>query len=285
MVEFRIWLNNFLAVTGINILKAAVILASGFLLARIATSATRIGLQRTPIERTTTTFVISIINVATYAVVVYFALNALVPNISAGLIAVLGSAALAVGLALKDSLGDFAGGIMIIFNKPFSEGDYIEVDGTEGTIRAIRLLHTVIYTSDNKKVVIGNGRISRSKIVNYSARPTRRVDMEFSCAYGSDVARAKGVLLDLAKSHPAVLSAPEPLVRLYKLGDSALIFRVRAWVNNKDYWTVWYDMQERVYERFGEEGIVIPYASVSVHLARDGEEAASEESRDEKEEG
>lgn len=266
MEEFKIWITGFLAGTGKSILIASVILTAGFLAVKIAARSARVALQRTPIERTTVSFIVSIINFSLYAVVIYFAAEALVPDVSAGLIAVLGSAALAVGLALKDSVGDFAGGVMIIFNKPFKEGDYIEVDGCEGTIRSIHLLYTVVYTSDNKKIVINNSRVASNRIINYSARPTRRVDLEFSAGYGSDIEKVKKVLADIAAENPLILDNPQPLIRLYRHGESALIFRFRVWVDNENYWTVWYDVNEKVYEKFKEEGIEIPFRNVTLHI-------------------
>lgn len=268
MENFEIWLNGFLAGTGKNIVTALVVLFVGLFLIKIISRVSKNSLQKTPLERTTVSFVISIINFALYAVLIYLVLSALIPNVSAGVIAILGSAALAVGLALKDSLSDFASGIMIIFNKPFKEGDYISVDGCEGTIRSIHLLHTVIYTGDNKKVVLNNSRVNGNQIINYSARPTRRVDLEFSAAYGSDLEKVKSVLSDAACSHPLVLKTPEPFVRLYQHGSSSLIFRCRVWVNNDDYWTVYYDLTETVYDRFNAEGIEIPFDNVTVHVER-----------------
>jgi len=269
MEKFRIWLEEFLKGSGKNILTAAVILFGGLFLIKIISRLTKNSLRKTPLERTTTSFIISIINFALYAVLIYFTAVTLFPELNAGVIAVLGSAALAVGLALKDSLSDFASGIMIIFNKPFKEGDYIQVDGCEGTIRAIHLLHTEIYTSDNKRIVINNSRVNSNSIINYSDRPTRRVDLTFSAAYGSDIDKVKSVLTEIARKHPLVLEEPAPLVRLAKHGDSALIFNFRVWVKNSDYWTVYYDMNEEVYKRFAEVGIEIPYSRITVDINKE----------------
>lgn len=267
MEGFKAWLNEFLSGTGLNILTAAVVLTLGLFVIKIVARVSKNSLQRTPLAKTTVTFVISIVHFILYAVLVYAVALILFPDLNAGVIAVLGSAALAVGLALKDSLSDFASGIMIIFNKPFKEGDYISVDGCEGTIKAIKLLHTEIYTSDNKKIVINNSRVNSNSVVNYSARPTRRVDLEFSVAYGSDIDVVKETLLKIASDHELILTTPEPLVRLYRHGDSGLIFRFRVWVNNDNYWSVYYDLNELVYKRFNELGIEIPYNRLTVDIA------------------
>lgn len=268
MESFKVWLNGFLAGSGKNILTALVVLFIGLFVIKIVSRVSKNSLQKTSLERTTISFVISIIHFALYAVLIYLVASILIPNVSAGLIAVLGSAALAIGLALKDSLSDFASGIMIIFNKPFKEGDYISVDDCEGTIRSIHLLHTVIYTGDNKKIVLNNSKVNGNRIINYSARPTRRVDLEFSAAYGSDINKVKQVLTDIAYNHPLVLKTPEPFVRLYQHAASSLVFRCRVWVNNSDYWTVYYDITESVYEKFNVEGIEIPFNNVTVHLEK-----------------
>ncbi len=268
MESFKSWLSEFLSGTGLNILTAAVVLFLGLFVIKVIARIGKNSLQKTPLAKTTVSFVISIIHFVLYAVLVYAVAVILFPKLNAGVIAVLGSAAIAVGLALKDSLSDFASGIMIIFNKPFKEGDYISVDGCEGTIRAIKLLHTEIYTSDNKKIVLNNSRVNSNAVINYSARPTRRVDLEFSVAYGSNIEEVKKALLDIAEKHEKILDEPTPLVRLYQHGSSGLIFRFRVWVNNADYWSVYYDINELVYNRFNELGIEIPYDRLTVDIAK-----------------
>lgn len=267
MEKFVKWLNDFLAGTGKNLFSAIVVLAIGLFIIKLVSRISKNSLEKTSMERTTVSFVVSIVNFSLYAVLFYFVLVTAFPNLGAGIIAILGSAALAVGLALKDSLSDFASGIMIIFNKPFKEGDYIGVDGVEGTIKAIHLLHTVLYTVDNKKVVINNSRVNSNKVINYSARPTRRVDMEFSAAYGSDLEEVKSAIGAVVNQHNKILKTPEPLIRLGTYGPSGLVFRCRVWVNNADYWTVYYDLNEKIYKEFSERGIVIPFDTVTVHIA------------------
>ena len=267
MEKFAAWFNDFIAGAGKNLLTAIVVLVIGLFVIKLVGRISKTALEKTSMERTTVSFSISIVNFALYAVLFYFVLVTAFPNLGAGIIAILGSAALAVGLALKDSLSDFASGIMIIFNKPFKEGDYISVDGTEGTIKAIHLLHTVIYTADNKKVVINNSKVNSNQVINYSARPTRRVDLEFCAAYGSDLETVKAAINEVVTKHPKILKKPEPLIRLGTYGQSGLIFRCRVWVNNADYWQVYYDLNEMIYKKFTEENIVIPYENITVHFA------------------
>lgn len=267
MDNFIDWLNEFLAGTGKNLFTAIVVLVIGLFIIKLVGKISKNSFERTSLERTTVSFIVSIVNFALYAVLFYFVLVTAFPNLGAGIIAILGSAALAVGLALKDSLSDFASGIMIIFNKPFKEGDFISVDGVEGTIKAIHLLHTVVYTADNKKVVINNSRVNSNKVINFSARPTRRVDLEFTTAYGSDIDKVKEAIFAVVDAHEKILKTPAPLIRLGQHGPSGLIFRCRVWVNNADYWDVYYDLNEKIYEKFRASGIVIPYETLTVHIA------------------
>ena len=269
MEEFSNRVVTFFSGTGKNILWALLVLFVGLLVIKIIGKISRNSLRKSTIERTTTSFIMAIIHFALYAVLFYLVLSTLMPDLSAAIIAILGSAALAVGLALKDSLSDFAGGIMIIFNKPFKEGDFVSVNGEEGTVKSIHLLFTELFSPDNKKIVIPNGKVNSNTIVNYSARPIRRVDLEFTTTYGSDLEKIKSVLTEVADSHPLVLKTPEPVIRLCQHGSSGLVFRFRVWVNNADYWTVYYDMNEMVYTRFNEEGITIPYTTLSVHVSKE----------------
>lgn len=261
------WLKNFLSGSGINILKAVVVLFFGLFIVKLVSRISKLSLQRTPMERTTITFIVSIMNFMLYLVLFYIIISLVFPTISAGLIAVLSSIALAIGLALKDSLSNFASGIVIIFNKPFKEGDFVSIGGEQGTIKSIGLLNTCLYSVDNKKVVLSNSAVVNNTIVNFTARPTRRVDLEFGVTYGADIDKVKSVLKDIVDNHNLLLKEPVPLIRLYKLGENGLVFRCRVWVNNADYWTVHYDLTERVYEAFMANGLNIPVTQLSVHIA------------------
>lgn len=260
------WLKNFFSGSGVNLLKSVVVLLFGLFIVKIVSRISKTSLQRTPLERTSITFIISIIKFVLYLVLFYFVISFIFPTVSAGLIAVLSSIALAIGLALKDSLSNFASGIVIIFNKPFKEGDYVTIGSDAGTIKSIGLLNTCLYSVDNKKIVIANSRVVNNTITNFSARPTRRIDLEFSAPYGSDLDIVKNILKTVVDNHNLILKEPEPLIRLYQHGENALIFRCRVWVNNSDYWSVYYDLMENVYNAFDANGIAIPFKQLSVHL-------------------
>lgn len=181
-------------------------------------------------------------------------------------IAILGAAGLAVGMALSGTLQNFAGGVMILIFRPFKVGDFIDAQGYTGTVNAIQIFNTILKTPDNKTVVIPNGGLSTSSMVNYSTEPTRRVDWTFGIAYGDDIDKAKEVLTILLMSNEKVLKDPAPFVELGELADSSVNFTVRAWVNAADYWAVHFYMLEQVYRKFAEEGLNIPFPQMDVHL-------------------
>ena len=181
-------------------------------------------------------------------------------------IAILGAAGLAVGLALSGTLQNFAGGVMILIFKPFKVGDVIEAQGFTGTVNAIQIFNTILKTPDNKTVIIPNGGLSTSSMVNYSTEPTRRVDWTFGIAYGDDIDKAKEVLSGLLSANEKVLKDPEPFIEIGELADSSVNFTVRAWVNAADYWVVHFYMLENVYRKFGEAGLNIPFPQMDIHL-------------------
>lgn len=181
-------------------------------------------------------------------------------------IAILAAAGLAVGMALSGTLQNFSGGVMILIFKPFKVGDYIEAQGYAGTVREIQIFNTILKTPDNKTIIIPNGGLSTSSMINYSTEATRRVDWTFGIAYGDDVDKAKEVLRELLKDHDKVLEDPAPFVELSELADSSVNFTVRAWVNAADYWAVHFFMLENVYRKFAEAGLNIPFPQMDVHV-------------------
>lgn len=184
----------------------------------------------------------------------------------AGIAALVASAGVAIGLALQGSLSNFAGGFIILLIRPFKVGDYIETTGYNGEVEQIGLFYTTLKTVDNKQVLIPNGVLSNGSLTNYSANPTRRVDLMFSVSYDSDVQHVKDVLTDIVHRHKLILSDPDPLVRMSAHGPSSIDFTVRAWCNTPDYWTVYFDLLEEVKVRFDKENISIPYPHMDLRL-------------------
>ncbi|MGP4845233.1 mechanosensitive ion channel family protein [Marinobacter sp. 1Y8] len=181
-------------------------------------------------------------------------------------IAVIGAAGLAIGLALQGSLGNFAGGVLILIFKPFKVGDTIEAQGFLGSVVEIQILYTIINTFDNRRIVIPNGDLSNSSLTNLSAYENRRCDMTFGIGYGDDIDKAKAICKRLIEEDPRSLKDPEPLIVVGALGDSSVDLIVRAWVKAGDLWPFYWDMHERVKKAFDAEGVSIPFPQRDIHV-------------------
>ncbi|GAB1309539.1 mechanosensitive ion channel [Urechidicola sp. KH5] len=184
-------------------------------------------------------------------------------------IAILGAAGLAVGMALSGTLQNFAGGVMILIFKPFKPGDYIDAQGHQGSVHEIQIFNTILKTPDNKTIIIPNGGLSTSAMVNYSAESTRRVDWTFGVAYGDDADKARSVISKLCEEDNRILKDPELFIGLSALADSSVNFAVRAWVKSEDYWGVFFEMNEKVYKTFDKEGLSIPFPQMDVHVHKE----------------
>lgn len=182
--------------------------------------------------------------------------------------AIIGSAGLAIGLAVKDNLANFAGGVMLLFNKPFKVGEYIEAQGLAGTVRSIGILYTTLTTSDNKTINIPNGPLSTGSITNISRQPTRRVNLTVAIEFGTDIEAFKKLLLEIAHAHPLILKDPAPFCRMTNIGDHGMEFTVRVWTANKNFWTVTFDLNEEICRQIEEKGFVIPFNQLSVHIEK-----------------
>lgn len=184
-------------------------------------------------------------------------------------VAILGAAGLAVGMALSGTLQNFAGGVMILIFKPFKVGHVITAQGYTGSVYEIQIFNTILKTPDNKHIIIPNGGLSNSSMVNFSKEETRRVDWTFGIGYGDDTDKAKAVLLNLIKADERILNDPEPFIAVSELADSSVNFAVRVWVNAADYWGVYFAMNESVYKTFDKEGLNIPYPQMDVHVSKE----------------
>ena len=176
------------------------------------------------------------------------------------------SCGVAIGLALQGSLSNFAGGLMLLIFKPFKEGDYIKTADNEGTVVSINVFYTVIKTTENQHITLPNGGLSNAAIVNYSAEETRRLDLTFGVAYGSDINKVRDILLQTAEDYDLVLEDPEPVAVLDKQNESSLDFILRCWTKRTDYWTARYFLNEEVTKKFAEEEIEIPFPQMDVHM-------------------
>lgn len=181
-------------------------------------------------------------------------------------IAVLGAAGLAIGLALQGTLQNFAGGVIILLLKPFKVGDYVTVSGESGTVKEIQIFNTFLKTPDAKIIIVPNGQAANSITTNFSAEEKRRVDFTFGVGYGDSTQKTKETLMELINADERILKDPEPFIAVSELGDSSVNFVVRVWVESANYWGVYFDMNENVYNKFNEVGLNIPFPQMDVHV-------------------
>ncbi|MBU0676064.1 MAG: mechanosensitive ion channel [Proteobacteria bacterium] len=182
------------------------------------------------------------------------------------LLTIVGAAGLAVGLALKDSLSNFASGVMIVIFRPFKVGDFISAGGVDGVVEEITIFNTIMKTPDNKKIIVPNSNVTGGVITNVSANPTRRVDMVFGIGYDDDIAKAKGIISKIISEDPRILKVPAPQIAVAELADSSVNIIVRPWVNSGDYWDVLFYLNEKVKTAFDREGVSIPYPQSDIHI-------------------
>lgn len=183
-------------------------------------------------------------------------------------IAIIGAVGFAIGMALSGTLQNFAGGVMILLFKPFKSGDFIDAQGYTGTVNEIQIFNTILKTPDNKTVIIPNGGLSTSAMVNFSTEPRRRVDFVFGIGYGDDVDKAKQVLLNLINNDSRILKDPKPFVAVKELADSSVNIVVRVWAEAANYWGIYFDLTENVYKTFDKEGLNIPFPQMDVHVQK-----------------
>jgi small conductance mechanosensitive channel len=222
-------------------------------------------MQARSLDPTLVTFLSNLTHAILLIAVILAALDTLGLPVTS-LLAVVGAAGLAVGLAMKDSLGNFAAGVMLVMFRPFSKGDFIEAAGVTGKVEEIRIFNTVLVTTDNKQVIIPNGQVAAGTITNYTAKDMRRVDLVFGVGYDDDLKVARDVLTRVCTSHPKVLPEPAFNIFVLNLGDSSVEFAVRPWAKTEDYWTVWGDVLEQGKVELEAAGCSIPYPQRDLHL-------------------
>lgn len=252
----------------INIALALLIFYVGRMVIKIVVKILRKLLARAKMDEILVNFVSSIVKSLLLFVVVV-ALDRLGVD-TTSLIALLGAAGLAVGLALQGSLQNFAAGVMMIVFRPFRAGDYVEAGGTAGVVEAINIFSTTMRTGDNREIIVPNGSIYNGAITNYSARETRRIDMVFGISYGDDMRKAREIMQQVLDADERVLKDPAYTVAVSELGESSVNFVVRPWVKSGDYWAVRFDLTERIKLAFDENGISIPFPQMDVHMQKEG---------------
>lgn len=221
-------------------------------------------LERRNVEPTVQSFLKSFINILLVTLLIITVIGTLGVN-TTSLAALLASAGLAVGMALSGNMQNLAGGLILLFFKPYKVGDFIEVQGVSGTVNAIQIFHTILTTPDNKVLFIPNGPLSSGTVTNYSRNEIRRLDFTISVEYGTDVEQVKSVTLDLLKSDSRILEEPAPFIAVKELANSSVDFTLRVWVNVPDYWNVFFDTNERIYAEYNKQGIKFPFPQLQIH--------------------
>ena len=260
-----------ITVYGMKVLAALAILVVGRLAAGLVRRLLRGAATKTKADTTIATF---LANIGYVGILIFAAIAALgqLGVETASFIAVLGAAGLAVGLAFQGSLANLAAGLLMVIFRPFRVGDFIEGAGVSGKVKDIQVFTTTISTLDNKKVIVPNSKLTGENIINYTAEPTRRVDLVVGVSYADDLDKVKSVLADTVKSFPGVLPDPEPQIAVSAMADSSVILVVRPWAKTTDYWTIYFGLTEAIKKRFDQEGITIPFPQHDVHMHQDSGE-------------
>ncbi|GMR00947.1 MAG: mechanosensitive ion channel [Gammaproteobacteria bacterium] len=258
---------------GINIVMALAIFLLGKFVVKMLVKFSKKLMVKAKVDSILINFIASIINTILLLFVVIAALDQLGVE-TTSLIALIGAAGLAVGLALQGTLQNLASGVMLIIFRPFNSGDFVEAAGVAGVIEEIGIFTTTMRSGDNREIIIPNGKIFGGTIVNYSKRSTRRVDMVFGIGYDDDIKKAKEIISKILEEDERVLKDPAPLVAVAELADSSVNFNVRPWCKTEEYWNVYSDMHEKIKLAFDAEGISIPYPQMDIHQQRHQDKAA-----------
>ncbi|MGE4292804.1 MAG: mechanosensitive ion channel family protein [Desulfovibrio sp.] len=259
--RLSLWVGEY----GVRLIVALAIFYAGLVISRRVSALVGRLMARVKVDETLISFVRNMVYYLLVTVVGIAALGQLGINVTSFL-AVLGAAGLAVGLALKDSLSNFASGVLLILFRFFRVGDYVTVAGTSGTVVAVNLFNTELATPDNQKVYVPNSSITGGIIVNVTANDTRRIDLVVGIGYSDKISKAQGILERLVAADARILKTPAPTVAVSELADSSVNFVVRPWVATGDYWAVRFDLIRAIKETFDAEGVSIPFPQQDVHL-------------------
>ena len=249
---------------GKSILLAIAIYIAGKFIIKLINKVVRQMLERRGVDATIQSFLKSFVSILLNILLIITVISALGVN-TTSFAALLASVGVAAGMALSGNLQNLAGGLIILLFKPFKVGDFIEAQGTMGTVKEIQIIHTILQTVDNKEIFLPNGSLSSGSITNYNKMGTRRVDFTVSVEYGTDVEKVLNALKSIAVSDERILKDPAPFYALSALADSSVNFTFRVWVNGADYWGVYFDVNKRIYEDFNRIGISFPFPQLQIH--------------------
>jgi small conductance mechanosensitive channel len=259
------WISENAVDWSINIGIAIAIFFVGKIIARMISNIIEKAMRRAGSEEMLVDFIGNISYAILIVAVVLAAIDSLGVNVTS-LMAVVAAAGLAIGLALKDSLSNFASGVMIIIFQPFKAGDYITAGGVSGVVDEIDLFATLMHTGDNQRIIVPNSAIMGGTITNTSALPTRRIDLIFGIGYDDSIGQARDIMMAIIEADERILKDPAPSIVVAELADSSVNLKVRPWVNSADYWSVRPDLLEKIKLKFDEAGISIPYPQQDVHM-------------------
>lgn len=231
---------------------------------RISTQTLKVLMEKSHVDELLDAFILSLSKTILYIIFFFLIIGSLGVR-ATSLLTLLGTAGLAVGLALQGSLSNLAGGVLILFFKPFLKGEWIESDAGSGVVETIHILYTVLNTKDNSKIIVPNGQLANSSLKNISRNPERRIDLEISVAYGTLGEKVKRILAEIADDNPKVLHKKGYIIRMCRHNASSLDYNYRVWVKKEDYWDVYYDLLEEVVVRFEKEDIEIPYQKIDIY--------------------
>ncbi len=263
-IEVQQLVETFVLPWGISIVMALVIFLIGKFVVKIIVNIAKKLMTKAKVDGILIKFIASIISTVLLLFVIIAALDQLGVN-TTSMIALIGAAGLAIGLALQGTLQNLASGVMLIIFRPFNAGDFVEVAGVSGIVEEIGIFTTTMRTPDNREIIIPNGEIFGGTITNYSNRETRRVDMVFGIGYDDDLLKAKKIIMRILDEDDRVLDEPAPTVTVGELADSSVNFKVWPWCKTADYWDVYGDTHEKIKLAFDAEGISIPYPQMDVH--------------------
>ncbi len=258
-------INQFLVKMGTNLIVAILILIIGFWLAKIVSKGLRRVLRNSHTDEGLVTFISSFMSMVLRILVVITSITQIGVEMTS-FVAILGAAGLAIGMAFSGTLSNFAGGVMILVQKPFKVGDLILTQGEKGVVKEIQIFNTYLHTTDNKVIILPNGPVANGNITNFTKADKRRVDWKFSIAYGDSFELVKSKVESFVEEDQRILKDPKPFIGILLLAHSSVDVEVQVWVPTEDYNEVFYQMNERVYSEFKIDGLHYPFPQMDVHL-------------------
>ncbi len=249
-----------------HLIAALIIFIGGMIAMRIVLKIMSKGLKVKRVDKTLHKFSMSVVHVCLLILILVMVLSALQVSTSS-IIAAIGAAGLAIGLALQNSLSNVAGGFIILLTKTFKIGDYISIGSVEGFVDSISILQTTMLTMENKRVSIPNKMVTESIVTNFTAMQKRRLELRFNIAYDDDHRKAMAIILSILNTHPDIINDPDdPMCAMEAHGESAIVLLARAWLPTEKYWAARFEVIQKVKEEFDRSGITIPFNQVDMHI-------------------